>query len=87
MKRIEVLNFYQDWLTKNRSRLEAVGISRIDQAQQALNRQKSSVAARAALVCLPIPRRLPRLWKLWRGGGYQYFHGWKSALRDLIRHA
>jgi glycosyltransferase involved in cell wall biosynthesis len=87
LRRVQALDLYVDWLTANRSRVEALGIRRVDQALQTLNQEKCSLAERAALASLPIRQRLPRVWKLWLGGGYRYFYGWKSALRDLSRSA
>ena len=85
LRRVQALDVYREWLTVNRSRLEEFGIDHVDDALQALEQEKLSRAARAALVHLPLGNRLPRIWRLWRRGGYKFFYGWKSALRDVTR--
>jgi glycosyltransferase involved in cell wall biosynthesis len=85
LRRAQVLELYEMWLAANRSRLEGIGVNRVDHAVQALNAEKRSLEARAALVRQPLARRIPQIWQLWRRGGYGYFYGWKSALRDISR--
>jgi len=87
LRRVQSLDLYEEWLNANRSRVEAMGISRIEQGLRALNEERHSLVARAALVRLPLFRRAPRIWQLWRRGGYEYFYKWKSALRDVVRDA
>jgi hypothetical protein len=84
-RRIQVLELYSNWVTANRARLKHFGIDSVDSALQALSEEKRSYEARAALVALSLPARVSRIWRLWRLGGYRYFHGWKSALGDVIR--
>jgi hypothetical protein len=62
-----------------------MGIRRTGVALKILSQERKSLEARAALVSLPISKRLPEVWRLWRQGGYHYFSGWKSAATDMIR--
>lgn len=86
-RRIQVLELYEEWLTANRSRLEAIGVNGIEPALNTLGGEKRSLAARSALVRLPLLNRILSIWQLWRRGGYRHFYGWKSALRDVSRGA
>lgn len=83
-RRAELLDLYEKWLRANASRLEG---ARVAAALSALDVERRSYRARAALVRRPVPSRLAGAARLWLGGGYRYFHGWKSALRDVARGA
>jgi glycosyltransferase involved in cell wall biosynthesis len=85
LQRVRVLHLYRTWLLDHRRRLEERGIRRCDAALEALERERSSLEARAELVGLPLAQRLPKIWHLWRRGGYRFFYGWKSAVRDVSR--
>ena len=87
LRRSQVLELYEEWLAAHSRDIEAMGIGRVRSALTAIGREKDSLETRAALVCLPLSSRIPRIWQLWRLGGYCYFYGWKSALRDLTRAA
>ena len=86
-QRAEVIDLYADWLSRHRQRLEAAGIGTVDRALAAIAREKSSNEARIRLVQTALPARLPMIARLLAKGGYGYFYGWKSAVRDIVRSA
>ena len=86
-QRVEVLDLYADWLSRHRQRLEAAGIGTVGRALAAISREKSSNEARIRLVRTALPARLPMIARLLAKGGYGYFYGWKSAVRDIVRSA
>jgi glycosyltransferase involved in cell wall biosynthesis len=57
---------------------------RADEATTLLRRQSETMAVRWKLAEAPLPSRSAQVWKLWRSGGYAFFSGWKSALKDLL---
>ena len=84
-RRSEVLELYERWLTANRSSIEAFGIASLDGAFARIAHEKVGLTDRSRLTQLPLHRRPRLIWKLWWSGGYRYFHGWRSMLRDLTR--
>jgi hypothetical protein len=83
--RIQVLASYEHWLEAHRDELLKAGITAVDLARSKLDRERRSLSARIALSGYPLLRRLPAIAFLWAGGGYSYFQGWKSAIRDATR--
>ncbi|MGE5722257.1 MAG: glycosyltransferase family 2 protein [Sphingomonadales bacterium] len=83
--RIALLDVYTEWLGANRPKLERQGITGVDRALAAIDHERASLAARTSLTRMALPRRIPRIAALLGRGGYRYFHGWKSALRDIVR--
>jgi hypothetical protein len=82
-----VLDFYREWLGQHRGRLEALGIRSVPAAIRKIDQERRSMIARAELVQLPFVARALGAGSLWLSGGYRYFYGWKSAIRDLGRRA
>jgi hypothetical protein len=80
-----VLDLYQEWLTAHLGDIEGIGVYGVEGAIAELTLERRCHEGRAALVQLPLPQRVPRIWRLWASGGYRYFCGWKSAIRDLTR--
>jgi glycosyltransferase involved in cell wall biosynthesis len=82
--RIHVLDAYERWIRENRDGIAACG-GDAEAAFRSIAHERSSHAARIALTGEPLPRRLLRIAGLLRHGGYRYFFGWKSAVRDIVR--
>jgi glycosyltransferase involved in cell wall biosynthesis len=82
--RVRVLALYQSWLAARRPALEAAG-GAVGAALAEVAREKGSLEARIDLVQKPLPLRLALIAALLARGGYRYFYGWKSALRDIAR--
>lgn len=85
--RVAVLDLYRRWLEQQRGPIEAAGISGWSKAMAEVARERASLTARIALTKAPLHRRLSRIAALFLSGGYSYFYGWKSAVRDLVRSA
>ena len=85
LKRASLLDLYEHWLADHRYALEGLGIASTPEAIQRVDRERRSLRARADLARQSFPARLRSVAALWLGGGYRYFHGWKSALRDVVR--
>lgn len=85
--RVGVLQIYQDWLFANAAALGVAGITGAARALAELARERRSLEARIRLVQTPLHRRLPMIARLLAEGGYGYFYGWKSAVRDVVRSA
>jgi glycosyltransferase involved in cell wall biosynthesis len=85
-ERIATLDLYESWL---RDHQEAVASFHGDltKAFAKLDRERTAHRARCALAVQPLPRRAWAAVTLWRRGGYAYFNGWISALRDVTRSA
>jgi glycosyltransferase involved in cell wall biosynthesis len=83
MRRIGILNAYEDFLATCSKHPE----SDVEQALMRLRGERSSIAARAKVTEMSLPRRASAVWYLWRSGGYRYFQGWLSAVNDLLRSA
>lgn len=85
-ERIAVLDLYDGWLRDHRDTLIALG-GDVRGALAAVARERAAQDARCTLVAQPLPRRAWGAAILWLRGGYDYFYGWKSALRDMARKA
>jgi len=89
----------QGWLAQVRASRELQHVLRSNEAvlaswglsadlTRALDREERRVHAligRVDVVKKMFPARLFSVIKFYLGGNYQYFLGWKSALKDLIR--
>jgi glycosyltransferase involved in cell wall biosynthesis len=84
-RRIDALNYYEQWITCERSALNALGVFTADRALAAVREERRCLAERIALTKAPLSQRLVKVARLYSQGGYDYFHGWKSALRDISR--
>lgn len=60
-------------------------VTSLNHARIVLGREISDRNRRIAIVARPRTRRPPAIARLWLTGGYSYFAGWKSAVKDLIR--
>jgi len=87
LRRTEVLQLFEDCLRSRRHAIERKAMGDVEAALNAIELERRSLKARSALVRLPAIRRPGPIRRLWMQGGYAYFHGWKSALRDLVRGA
>jgi glycosyltransferase involved in cell wall biosynthesis len=85
--RIRVLDGFARWIAANRDNLETVGINGCDAALKSIARERQGIARRAVLAVEPSLKRSVSVVSLWARGGYRYFHGWKSAVSDLLRSA
>jgi glycosyltransferase involved in cell wall biosynthesis len=85
LERIRVLSLYKSWLSQNVPTVEALNPVALNRALDAIDHEMLSMRNRAALASLPRPRRIGKIWDLWRHGGYRYFYGWKSIVRDFVR--
>lgn len=83
--RIGLLDVYARWLVANRSVLHDAAIGDVDRALTAIARERISHERRIVLTGQPLPMRLPKIVRLLISGGYRYFYGWKSAVRDVVR--
>jgi glycosyltransferase involved in cell wall biosynthesis len=75
------------WLIKNRNIIVKYGYSTALQVDKIVNEEMQRVqSARARYVILNSRRskRFLRIIDLYKRGGYSYFGGWKSALKDLV---
>lgn len=86
-RRMAVLDAYCDWLREHRGEVESAGIGTVAQAIASFEAERRGLLLREQLVRKPLPRRILAITSLWRSGGYRYFYGWKSAVRDLARSA
>lgn len=84
-KRLGLLDAYVRWIQTNEQLLRRIGIGDCARALREIRHEQQSVDARIALTALSLHRRVPRIVALLSRGGYKYFHGWKSAARDLVR--
>lgn len=84
-QRLAVLDLYDRWLIEHRSKV--AGTTSVSTALAEIDRERRSLKTRSALVHRPILTRAPAAAKLWLSGGYTYFNGWKSAVRDITRKA
>ncbi len=87
LERVELLNFFRYWLLANRALLEREDLGCVGDALDSFARESASLEARSALVCMPAHWRFVAIIRLFAGGGYRYFYGWKSAIRDSFRRA
>lgn len=85
-ERIAVLNVYSAWIHEHRDALARLG-GNVTNASTGIERERVAYAARCMLVVRSLPQRIWGAVSLWRKGGYTYFYGWKSALRDMMRSA
>ena len=84
--RVKVIDLYLAWLVGKHAEIAAAG-GQADRALAEVARERRSLEARIALVQKPLPLRAFFAARLLASGGYRYFYGWKSALRDLGRSA
>jgi len=82
-RRTQVLDAYERFLNAHRSDLTGD----VEGALRQIAHERSSLQSRIDLSAMPLPRRLPAVWRLWRSGGYRYFERWLSAANDLTRSA
>lgn len=59
--------------------------SRREAARRRLEKRMQAFETRLALIGRGRLARLPGLFRFWQGGGYRYFSGWKSAIKDGLR--
>ena len=78
-RRMQVLDAYEQFLNAHRQYFPA------GDALGRIAHERSSLQSRIDLSGMPLPRRLPAVWRLWRSGGYRYFERWMSAANDLTR--
>jgi glycosyltransferase involved in cell wall biosynthesis len=83
--RIEILNGYERWVSGNRRRLATLPGADVEGALQRIEHERLSHQARIELTAWPLRMRLPAIARLLGRGGYGYFFGWKSAIRDVVR--
>ncbi len=73
-------------IEERREALDRLGLgSNARAALTLLGEQREAMAARQRLAAVAPTRRAGQVWRLWRGGGYRHFSGWKSALKDLLQ--
>jgi len=84
-RRAAVLELYRRWLKEHRSDLS--GLGSVSQAFAKLDHHASSISRRVEISRARLHRRPAAILSLCLSGGYRYFNGWKSALRDLTRAA
>lgn len=85
-ERIVVLDLYARWIHDHRDALTILG-GDVPAASVAMAHERAAHDARCTLVTRSLPGRAWGVASLWRKGGYIYFYGWKSALRDVVRSA
>ena len=76
-----------NWIKKNRNYLISEGYceaDRIDNFLDIENLKLDKVKERYKVLGLSRTKRLLSIVILYRNGGYKYFNGWKSALKDLL---
>lgn len=61
-------------------------MAKLSPVLQDIAREKAAVEARWRILGQSRWCRLWPAWLLWRRGGYDYFSGWKSLLKDLLKH-
>jgi glycosyltransferase involved in cell wall biosynthesis len=84
--RIATLDLYETWLRAHGDAMTALR-GDLPLALARLARERAAHQARCALAVKPLPQRAWAAAALWRQGGYDYFNGWISALRDITRSA
>ena len=81
-----LIGIKQKWVEARRRDLEVMGLGhRVDPFLKELEQEERNIRDRIAILRLPRLMRLPRVLVFWMSGRYQYFTGWKSALKDAIR--
>jgi hypothetical protein len=75
------------WLLESRDRLVAQGVISAERIGAVIEEERCRVEcfhARSALLSMTGGRRCQAVFSLYRQGGYRYFSGWKSAVKDLL---
>jgi hypothetical protein len=57
----------------------------VGEAIEDVQSRVSAFEERSRITSYPRLRRIPHILRLWRGGQYSSFQGWKSAVKDLMR--
>jgi glycosyltransferase involved in cell wall biosynthesis len=85
-RRLAVLAFMNERFSEQMLNCNVVEMDKLDYllAFERIEHEKKSTHARIDLLKLSRRRRFNKVIVLWRNGGYNYFTGWKSLIRDLI---
>lgn len=76
------------WLRANRSVLierKYISAAYIDRVIENEERRMANIAERAEILSMERLKRFKVVFSFLSRGGYQYFNGWKSAIKDLLR--
>lgn len=87
MRRLAQLEQLRERLTLHGSamRNDSTMMARLSQVLQDIAKERAAVEARWGILGQSRWRRLWPAWVLWRRGGYDYFSGRKSLLKDLLK--
>jgi glycosyltransferase involved in cell wall biosynthesis len=85
-RQVVLLDLYRDRLEQRRADLVRLGLGEAAaRAEVGFAERRRALLYRIDAMSRPRWRRWPGILSHWGRGGYRYFSGWKSALKDCVR--